>query len=207
MITRITGTLSELRSDAAVLTVGAFAYEVFVPEFVRRRLQGEIGSEISLRTVQYLEGNPAQGKLIPRMIGFLTDAEREFFDSVCSVDGVGVKKALRSMVRPVREVAIAIEEQDVKQLSTLPGIGPALAERIIAKLRRKMARFALMVERDLPPDRSTSGGIVEEAYTALLSLGHSATDARRLVEAAVESGGKFKSPEDLLEEIYRNQAR
>ena len=52
------------------------------------------------------------------------------------------------MVRPVREVATAIEEQDAKALSGLPGVGPAMAERIIAKLRRKVPKFALLVARD-----------------------------------------------------------
>src|SRR6478736_4995417 len=149
MITRITGRLVALQSDAAIIAAGAFEHEVFIPEFVRRQLQGKIGEEISLRTIEYLEGNPGRGNLTPRMIGFASDAEREFFDAICSVDGVGVKKALRAMVRPVREVAVAIEEQDLKQLSALPGIGSAMAERIVAKLRRKMAKFALMIQREL----------------------------------------------------------
>ena len=49
------------------------------------------------------------------------------------------------MVRPVGEVAMAIEEQDAAALSKLPGVGAATAERIIAKLRRKMPKFALLV--------------------------------------------------------------
>src|SRR5258708_39735383 len=151
MITRITGRLIRLDSSAAVIAAGAFEYEVFIPEFVRRQLQGTIGQEVSLRTIEYLEGNPARGNLIPRMIGFMSDAEREFFDSICSVDGVGVKKALRAMVGPVRDGAISIEEQDIKQLSALPGVGAALAGRMISNLLRKMAQFALMIERDLPP--------------------------------------------------------
>ena len=67
-----------------------------------------------------------QGRMTPRLIGFLSEIEREFFDLFCSVDGVGVKKALRAMVRPVKEVATAIEEQDATLLSALPGVGPAM---------------------------------------------------------------------------------
>jgi Holliday junction DNA helicase RuvA len=207
MITRITGRLVRLDSAAAVITAGAFEYEVFIPEFVRRQLQGTIGQEVSLRTIEYLEGNPARGNLIPRMIGFMSDAEREFFDSICSVDGVGVKKALRAMVRPVRDVAIAIEEQDIKQLSALPGVGAALAERIIAKLRRKMAKFALMIERDLPPELEAGRGVFNDAYEALLMLGHTAPEARHKIEQTAGSGRKFKSVEDVLEEIYRAQQK
>ena len=204
MITRITGRLVQLLSDAAVIGAGPFEYEVYIPEFVRRQLQGSVGEEVSLRTIDYLEGNPSHGKVYPRLIGFMSDAEREFFDAICSVDGVGVKKALRAMVRPVREVAIAIEEQDVKQLTALPGIGAALAERIVAKLRRKMTKFALMVSKDLPPDQAAARGVLQEAYEGLLALGHSAPEARQMIEKAGETGKKFKSVEDVLEELYRS---
>ena len=206
MITRITGKLAHLSDDAATVAAGPFEYEVLVPEFVRRQLQASIGEEISLRTIEYLDGNPQQGRLTPRMVGFMNGAECEFFGIICQVDGVGVKKALRAMVRPVREVATAIEEQDAKQLSTLPGVGPAMAERIIAKLRRTMARFALMIERDLPG--SETGGkpsIAEDAYEALLSLGHTASEAREKVETALENLPKAKSVDALLTEIYRRQ--
>jgi len=207
MITRITGRLVTLLNDAAVIAAGPFEHEVYIPEFVRRQLQGRIGEEVSLRTIEYLEGTPGRGNLTPRMIGFTSDAEREFFDAICSVDGVGTKKALRAMVRPVREVAVAIEEQDVKQLSTLPGIGAGLAERIIAKLRRKMAKFALMIQRDLPPDREGERGVIGDAYEALVSLGHSAADARSKIEKVTGDGKKFKTVEDLLEELYRTQQK
>src|SRR5258708_33381016 len=126
------------------------------------------------------------------MIGFMSDGEREFFDSICSVDGVGVKKALRAMVRPVRDVAIAIEEQDVKQLSALPGIGAALAERIIAKLRRKMARFALLIQRDLPPELEAERGVFNDAYDALLMLGHTAPQARQRIQQISHGGATVK---------------
>ncbi len=205
MITQITGKLILLHDNEAVLEVGPFHYQVYVPEFVRRQLQPMLGSSVSLRTIEYLEGNPQQGRMTPRMVGFTSDAEREFFDLVCSVDGVGVKKALRAMVRPVREVAAAIEEQDLEFLSTLPGVGPAVGERIVAKLRRKMAKFALMVARDLPPEDSTAQDILSEAHAVLLSLGHSSADARRRIEDATAGKKKFKSVEDLLREIYQQQ--
>ncbi|MEX0700843.1 MAG: Holliday junction branch migration protein RuvA, partial [Planctomycetales bacterium] len=184
-----------------------FEHEVFIPEFVRRQLQPLVGEEVSLRTIEYLEGNPQKGRLTPRLIGFMNDAEREFFDLVCSVDGVGVKTALRAMVRPVREVAAAIEEQDVKQLTTLPGVGAATAERIVAKLRRKMPKFALMVARDLPDAPSAEETVLHEAFAALLSLGHTSNDARHKIERVTEGKKRYKSVEELLTEIYRQEQR
>ena len=114
MITKITGQLAALKDDSLTLRIDAFEHQVLIPEFTRRQLQSEVNQEISLHTIEYLEGNPMQGRMTPRLIGFLTEVEREFFELVCSVDGVGVKKALRAMVRPVKEVATAIEKQDAK---------------------------------------------------------------------------------------------
>ena len=205
MISAINGKLIRLTDVAAYLQVGGFEYEVLVPDMVRRQLQSKVGEETSLMTIEYLEGNPQKGRLTPRIIGFTSAGEKDFFDLICSVDGVGAKKALRAMVRPVREIATAIEEQDIKQLSTLPGIGAAVAERIVAKLRRKMAKFALMVASDLP-DAETQD-VFSEAYEALVSVGHTAQDALARIETAKESGSKFKKVEDVLAEIYSTQRK
>ena len=204
LITRITGKLARLTNDAARIEVGALEYEVFIPEFVRRQLQALLGNEVSLRTIEYVEGNTQGGRLVPRMIGFLADVELEFFEMVCSVDGMGVKKTLRAMVRPVREVAEAIEEQNLKELSLLPGIGPAMSERIVAKLRRKMAKFALMVAKEFPAEpKSAERGVLHEAFEALLSLGYNAVEAREKIDAVSAGKTKLKSVEDVILAIYQ----
>lgn len=204
MITKVTGIPVVLELDTLTLAVGAFEYEIFIPEFARRNLQDKLGHEVSLHTVEYLEGNPMQGRLIPRLVGFLNPIEREFFDMFCEVDGVGVKKALRAMVRPVQEVAAMIEEQDAKGLSTLPGIGPATADRIIAKLRRRVPKFALLVASKAA---STAGAEVErdllsEAYEVLRILGHSEVEARRLLDVALDKKTKYKDVDSLLHAVY-----
>jgi len=202
MITKMTGRVVALRDDALTLGIGPLEYEVLIPEFTRRHLQNEIGNDVVLHTIQYLEGNPMQGRLTPRLIGFITEAEREFFELFCSVDGVGAKKALRAMIRPVREVAVAIEQQDAKHLSTLPGIERATAERIIAKLRRKVPKFALIaareeVEAEIEPD------IVSETFEVLRGLGHSESDARGLLDTALGKKKKYKDVQSLLTAIYQ----
>lgn len=205
MISRITGKLVALDLQEASIDIGALEYQVMIPEFVRRQLQSKIDQTVSLITIQYLDGNPQKGRLTPRLVGFLHPVERAFFELICQVDGVGVKKALQAMVRPVQDVATAIEEQDVRTLATLPGIGPAVAERIVAKLRRKMARFALLVGQTAPAGEAGSGNIMSEGYEALIALGHSAADARQKIEQAMESKTKFKSVEELLQQIYVQQ--
>lgn len=202
MITRIRGRIAHVGNDHVTLAIEAFDYQVLIPEFVRRQLQGQLEQNVVLHTIQYLEGNMKQGNLTPRLIGFLSEVEREFFELFTSVDGVGVRKALRAMVRPVREVAEAIEQQDAKLLSTLPGIGAPTAERIIAKLRRKVPKFALMVTHEQAATADVKHDVVEEAYEFLQAVGHSSADARKLLNAALETKKNFKDVQALLAAVY-----
>ena len=210
MITKIKGTLIRLDENSATIGVDPFEYEILIPDFTRRHLQMSVGSEISLITIQYIDGNVQKGgRMTPRLIGFNSEIEREFFELFCSVDGLGVKKALRAMVRPVQDVAKAIEQQDTKVIATLPGIGPATAERIVAKLRRKMPKFALMVtgggeDNDL---EQVERNVVDETFQILLTLGHSESDARRLLEAPLASKTKFKDVESLLQAVYDQSSK
>jgi Holliday junction DNA helicase RuvA len=202
LITKITGKLLDVAQDAATLEIDAFEYEVLIPEFNRRQLQSRQGQTVSLFTIHYFEGNPAHGRMTPRIVGFLREIEREFFEMFCSVDGVGVKKALRAMVRPVQDVAVMIEEQDAKGLSTLPGVGGATAERIIAKLRRKMPKFALLVGRDEVGASEVGSDVVDDTFRALLSLGHNESDARKLIDSVLQTRKKFSDVEAMLRAIY-----
>ncbi|MFM7034585.1 MAG: Holliday junction branch migration protein RuvA [Planctomycetia bacterium] len=205
MITKISGTLERVdpNSNAIELAIGPVVHEVLVTELVRRSLQLRIGQPVVLYTLEYLEGNPTRGNLVPRLVGFLSEVEREFFDLICEVDGVGVRKALRAIIRPVGEIATAIDEQDAKALATLPGIGAATAERMIAKLRRRMPKFALLVARESPAEGTAASDVFSETFEVLRSLGHSDADARRLVDALRGEKKKPKDVQEALESIYR----
>lgn len=206
MILNIAGKLTQVTESSIAIESVPFEYEVLVGDYTRRQLQAKVGQSIRLHTMDYIEGNAqGGGRLTPRLVGFSTEPERQFFDLFCSVDGVGVKKALRAMVRPVKELAVMIEQQDAKGLSALPGIGPATSERIIAKLRRKMPRFALMVDQIGPAGEtdSQSNQVVSETFDALITLGHSEADARRLIDETLATKKKFKDTEALLTAIYQ----
>lgn len=207
MITKISGKLSNLGDDSATLSIPPMEYEVMIAEFTRRHLQPQLGKDVELHTIHYMDGNVTSGgRLTPRLVGFLNTAERDFFELFCSVDGVGVKKALRAMTQPVQDSAVMIEQQDAKGLSKLPGIGPATAERIIAKLRRKMPKFALLVRKDIPSAvEEIKDGVIEDTFQALLALGHAESDARQLIEQTLALGGKFKDTETLIQAIYKKQ--
>jgi holliday junction DNA helicase RuvA len=213
MITKITGVLNRVFDEEVRLQVGALEYQVLVPEFIRRRVQGNLGREMTLHTSHYLDGNPMQGRVVPRLIGFTSEAELDFFDLFCTVDKVGTRKALKAMVRPVKEIADAIQRQDSKWLTTLPGVGAATAEQIIATLRRKVTKYALMTPAaEESPDGAPSasatvvdGNVMEDVYQALLSVGHSPQEARNRLDKVLAAGRPFKSVEEVLLEIYKGQ--
>ncbi len=211
MITKISGVLNRVLDEEVRLQVATFEYQVLVPEFVRRQLQGHIGQEITLHTSEYHEGNPMQGRMVPRLIGFMTEAELEFFELFCTVDKVGVRKAIKALVRPVREMADAIQRQDAKWLTTLPGVGPSTADQIVATLRKKVTKFALIpAGRDGADSNeartSVDGDLIEDAYRALLTVGHSPLEARNLLDKALGGGRSFQSVEDILLEIYKQRS-
>jgi holliday junction DNA helicase RuvA len=213
VITQIRGLVRTVGEEELILGLEAFDVEVLIPENARRQLQGKIGEMISLSTSFYIEGNTMGGRMNPRLVGFLSSIDREFFEIFCSVDGIGVRKALRAMVRPVRELARTIQDQDVRMLATFPGIGEALAERVVAKLRRKVGKFALIVtpgeklegasaheangtEENAEPD------VVQDTYKALLSVGHSESQARERIDRVLSGKKKLKTVFDMIEAIY-----
>jgi holliday junction DNA helicase RuvA len=211
MITKVTGIVNRVLDEEIRLQVGALEYQVLVPDFVRRQLQHRAGQELTLHTNEYLEGNPMQGRIVPRLIGFLTEPELEFFELFCTVDKVGVRKAIKALVRPIRDIADAIQRQDSKWLTTLPGVGAATAEQIVATLRRKVTKFALMpaAREGIEPSAvsaAVDGNLIEDAYQALLSVGHNPLEARNRLDKALAGGRSFKSVEDILLEIYKQSA-
>ena len=109
------------------------------------------------------------------------------------------------MVRPVREVAVMIEEQDHSGLSSLPGIGAAMAERIVAKLRRKVPKFALMVAVDAGTESASRRDVFADSYNVLRSLGHSEADSRKLLEPFLQGKKKFTDVDQIIQEIYARQ--
>ena len=94
-------------------------------------------------TIEYYEGTPGGGNLIPRMIGFLNHGEKEFFRHYTSVKGMGIKKGLKSLTMPISRIADAIESGEEKILCTLPAVGKRMAQLIVAELQGKLGDFAL----------------------------------------------------------------
>lgn len=231
MMTKMTGTLVRVLEDEARLTVGPFEYAVLVSEATRRQLQLRTGQEVTLHLIEYFEGNQAGTRFTPRRIGFATETELDFFELFCTVEKIGVKKALKALSRGVKDIADAISRQDTKWLSTLPGIGAATAEQIVTTLKRKIApfTFASAAEPEPPPvelpknavtkptgrakkppaeqpqaepDPLPSGQLIEDVYQALMSVGHTPVEARERLDKLLQSGARFKTAGEAINMIY-----
>jgi Holliday junction DNA helicase RuvA len=213
MITRITGQLVRVLDEELRLLAGPFEYQILVPEFIRRQVQTKIGQELSFHTLHYFDGNPMQGHVVPRLVGFMSETELEFFELFCTVEKIGTKKALKALVRPVKEVADAIQRQDSKWLTTLPGIGGPTAEKIVTTLKRKVTKFALAPTRtkttetgevivEPTPTSALEASVLDEAYQALIALGNNPIDARTQLDKVIASGKEYKNVEDVLRLVY-----
>jgi Holliday junction DNA helicase RuvA len=212
VLTKVRGVLKAVSDETATISIEPFELDVLISEHTRRLVQTKLGEPIAFHTLFYIEGGAMAGRMVPRLVGFLSPIDREFFDIFCSVDGVGARKALRAMARPVRELARVIEDQDIKLLATFPGIGEATAERIVAKLRRKVGKFALIVGEDAAAKAPEGNGapenaepdVIRDTYAALLSVGHTESQARAAIERVLAGKKKFKTAADMIEAIYQN---
>ncbi|HQR05425.1 MAG TPA: helix-hairpin-helix domain-containing protein [Gemmatales bacterium] len=201
MITKILGHLNKLLDDRIRLQVGAIEYELLVSEATKASLQARLGQEVTLHTRHYLEAGAMQSAIHPRLIGFESEHELEFFDLICTVDKIGVRKALKALCRPVQEIASAIQRSDIKTLSKLPGIGATTAEKIVSTLQKKVLPFFSEVPGS---SGSITDPILNELTSTLMRLGLSQYEARSRVDALVASGQRFATIEEAMIVAYRS---
>ena len=201
MIARIEGKLVKLDTESALVQVGAVAYEVMLPGYCISALAGSIGSDVSLCTMEYYEGTLGGGNLIPRIVGFLNDTERDFFEKFTSVKGIGIRKGLRSLNMPIANIASAIESSDEKILMALDGIGKRTAQQIIAELKGKLGSFAVGVEQAAA--RSAFKPFQAQALEILIAWGERRNDCIDLIEMACKKHPDIKSAEELVPLVYR----
>lgn len=197
MMTKMTGVLTRALDEEVRLQVGPFEYAVMVPEAVRRQVQLRVGQEITFHITEYFEGNSAGSRFVPRRVGFTSEAELEFFELFCTVEKIGVKKALRAMAFPVKTIADAISRQDAKWLSSLPGIGPTTAEQIVTTLKRKVTPFVML---STPPAASAPqpDAVVDEKPTA--KKGKPAKKGEELAASAASEPAAVEGR--LIEDVY-----
>jgi Holliday junction DNA helicase RuvA len=194
MIASLRGMLTELEEGACVVEVHGVGYQVQVSAHTSARL-GSIGQEVRLRTRQIVREDSVQ------LFGFSEPDEARLFDLLISVNGVGPRLALAALsgLDPVA-LAVAIRDEQIERIVSVPGIGRKTAERLIIELRDKLgAVFAgagppARGSRVLPAD-----GLSEDAAAALVTLGYAASAAQEAVREA-----RAESPDAGLETVVRS---
>lgn len=215
MITRLTGTLEQIQDGAADVALPAqgLAYQVLVPAFLAPRLMLRLGQTVTLHTLQFLD-SPNQGAtLLPRLVGFSTPLERQFFELFTTVKGIGNRKALRALAVEPGEIARAIQGRDARALTELPEIGKRLADTIVAELHGKVERFLSPGGEGVdvkPLPSAPRGGAEEEAVEVLVTLGETRAEAERLVGRAAAAqraaGRAVDSADRLVAAVYALRA-
>jgi len=212
MIGMIRGTVIDEEDDRLVVDVGGVGYEVNVPPYQLKALRAKhlapddpkarlvtCGETVSLHIFHHATQNNPR----PTLYGFNDLGERRFFELLTSVSGFGPVAAAKSMTISVPEYAGHIMTRDTRALSRLPGIGPAKAEQMIAKLRQKMALFAMMPRESLPERPASPAAEFEvRAQVALEDLGYKAKEAERMIEQARAASPQATTVEALLEAVW-----
>jgi len=206
MIARIRGILSEIIDEhRVIIEVGGIFYEILLPAIVMKELRDhhDIGDEVTFSTLYEIEGSAGFGNLNPRLIGFLHDREKKFFERLVKVKDFGARRAMKSLVVPFAEVASAIERADINFLTTLPEIGKRTAEKIVAELKGKLAEFVSgeSVAAEQSEDESMPD-FKREAVVVLLQLGYKQTEARIMVNRALLRKPEINKSEDLVKEVF-----
>jgi len=205
MISQITGKISRLTEDTVTISLNGLHYELMLPSGLQTRLgeAASAGQEITLHTLNFIEAGDRKNYHYPRLVGFTDPIDKEFFQAFTTVSGLGIKKALKSLTLPVREIATAIETKDAATLSRLPGIGGRLADKVIAELSGKMARFALARSgQPLTTAGRADSDIAGEALEVLVQLQYSRNEADIMIKKALQANPKIKSSEQLIAVIF-----
>lgn len=205
MISYLEGKLLDSSDDRITLLVNGIGYEILIPVFVMNEIKRDMKSE-NKELKLYISYNQSERQPKPVLVGFKNAAEKKFFEIFISVEDIGPAAAIKALVKPIREIARAIEEKDTGALRQLKGIGERKAEKIIATLKGKVAMYALMREVEILPE--VVEDFKKEVENVLVSqLGHKLMEARKMIEEAMKRNPRISSSEELFEEVYRGQRK
>lgn len=210
MIVKLCGNLVSVEKNTAYLEINGITYAILITESAEQRLvaSGKVGNEVTFHIFHYIEGSMGVGNLVPRLVGFLNETDLEFFTILIGVQGLGVKKALRSLVIPIKDVARAIEMNDIATLKKLPEIGGKTAQKIVVELKGKAAKFALLREEDIPVIEQVheiEEEYQQEALEILRQLQYNEDEALDIVRKVAAQSPQITSSEELIQEIFKRQ--
>ena len=189
MIGQLNGKLIEKNPTSLVIDCGGVGYEVKIS----LNTYSALGAEEAVKIyTKFIVREDAQ-----LLYGFAEPVEREMFNHLISVSGIGPNTAmimLSSMVP--EEIANAIQTDDVKKIQSVKGIGAKTAERVIVDLRGKMLKMAFSTENIFTANNTNHF----DALTALVSLGFDKKSAEKAIDKV--SAGE-ESVEQLIKEALK----
>jgi Holliday junction DNA helicase RuvA len=205
MIGRLKGIIDSYGEDHVILDVNGVGYLVHCSTRTLQALPGT-GEPVTLA----IETHVREDQI--RLFGFETDAEREWFRLLQTVQGVGAKVALSVLgtLKPA-ELASAIALRDKAMVARTPGVGPKVAERIVTELKDKAPAYA-----DVDPAVVRLSGAVDErrapqpvadAVSALINLGYGQPQAAAAVAAAARAAGEGADARSLIRLGLRELAK
>lgn len=188
MIGKLRGRIDAVLEDSLILDVNGVGYEIFgSSKLLGQYRGGEEGVELWIDTL-------VREDLI-RLNGFASQQERQWFRLLQSVQGVGAKVALAILgTLSTGDLASAIALQDKAMVSRAPGVGPKVAQRIVAELKDKApvlsgdATGTIGLQQEL--GEGVAASAVVDAVSALTNLGYSAQQASSAVAQAVKDAGE-----------------
>jgi len=192
MIAHLRGRLLSKEPNRIVVDAGGVGYEatISIPTFTELP---NAGQEVSLHIYTHVREDALA------LFGFLRSAEKQLFERLISVSGIGPTLAIKILSGMSPEhLVTAIRGNDLAMLTKVPGIGRKTAERMVVELRDKLEHFAAA-----PAPRATSP-IEEDVLSALVNLGYQ----RPIAEKAVAAVGKTQASSfDALFKESLNQLR
>jgi len=199
VIGRLRGLLIEKRPPRLLVECHGVGYEVDAPMTTIWALP-DLNVEVILHT-HLVVREDAQS-----LYGFATLAERELFQSLLKVSGVGAKMALAVLSgMQVDEFVSSVQRGDATRLTALPGIGKKTAERLIVEMRDRVSDWAVSgaVVVSLPGAPPATDAVAD-AVSGLIALGYKPQEASRLVNAIDTEG---KANDAIIREVLRGLAR
>ena len=193
MISYVRGVLDYKEPNLVIVDINGIGYEVFVPLSTYQKLPA-VGGQVKLHTYHHVREDAMQ------LYGFLSSEEKEVFELVLSISGVGTKVALSILsFISVNEFRRAIAQGDMKTLTKIPGIGKKSAERMVLELKDKIGDIHID-ERML---RLLEAESTNDAVSALLTLGASQSAAEYAVYRAERLLGEEAKIEDLIAQALK----
>lgn len=171
MITGIQGTLEACRADQAIIRVGGFSIRVFAPATTLSRFN-EPGMAVSLFTHFHMREDGIA------LYGFATEEDRNAFEQLIAISGVGPKVALALLsVMDAPTLYKAIADEDQQRLGLAPGVGKKLAARLILEMKGKLPSLVGLGGIAASP----AGSLQAEVLEALIGLGYTNAEAQSAI--------------------------